>query len=205
MDVADWDARYASRELVWGAGPNEFVAAELADLPPGTALDVACGEGRNALWLAGRGWRVVGVDFSTIGLQRAKRLAADAELTGQVEFLRADAVRALPEGPFDVVVVAYLQLPAEQRRRAFRLAADRVAPGGTLLVVGHDSSNLREGHGGPQDSSVLYGPKDVVADLRGLPGLRVERSEPVQRQVTTDDGERTAIDVLVRARREERT
>ena len=81
MDVADWDARYASRDLVWGQGPNQFVAAELAELPAGRALDVACGEGRNALWLAERGWRAVGVDFSTIGLQRAKRLAADAEVT----------------------------------------------------------------------------------------------------------------------------
>ena len=202
MDVADWDARYASRDLVWGQGPNQFVAAELAELPAGRALDVACGEGRNALWLAERGWRAVGVDFSTIGLQRAKRLAADAELTDRVEFVRGDVVAHLPPGPFDAVVVAYLQLPAEQRRRAFRLAADRLAPGGTLLVVAHDSSNLREGHGGPQDSAVLYGPDDVVADLRGLPGLRVERSERVQRPVRADDGsERTAIDALVRVRR----
>lgn len=205
MDVADWDARYASRDLVWGAGPNQFVAAELADLPPGAALDVACGEGRNALWLASRGWRATGVDFSTTGLQRAKRLAAEAELTERVEFVRGDVVRHLPEGPFDAVVVAYLQLPAEQRRRAFRLAADRVASGGTLLVVGHDSTNLRQGHGGPQDASVLYGPDDVVADLRGMPGLRVEKSERVQRQVATDDGERTAIDALVRVQRGERS
>lgn len=201
MDVADWDARYASHELVWGQGPNQFVAAELAELPVGRALDVACGEGRNALWLAERGWRAVGVDFSTIGLQRAKRLAADVELANRVEFVRGDVVRHLPEGPFDAVVVAYLQLPAEQRRRAFRLAADRLVAGGTLLVVGHDSTNLREGHGGPQDSAVLCSPEDVVADLRGLAGLHVEKGERVPRQVRTDEGERTAIDVLVRVRR----
>lgn len=202
MDAAEWDARYTKHELVWGAGPNRSVAEELAELPAGQALDVACGEGRNAIWLASRGWQAVGVDFSTTGLQRATRLAAEAGVADRTEFLRGDVIGdPLPQGSFDAIVVAYLQVPADQRRRALRFAAEGLAPGGTLLVVAHDSANLAEGYGGPQDPAVLYTPSDVVADLHDLSCLSVEKDERVLRQVETPDGERTAIDVLVRVRR----
>ena len=107
----------------------------------------------------------------------------------------------LPDGPFDAIVVAYLQVPAEQRRRALRLAAAGLAPRGTLLLVAHDSANLAEGCGGPQDPAVLYTPSDVVADLHDLFDLGVKKNERVLRQVETPDGERTAIDVLVRVGR----
>ena len=202
MDSTAWDARYQGRELVWGTAPNRFVADELAGLAPGRALDVACGEGRNALWLAGRGWQVTGVDFSAAGLERARRLAAAGGLGDRVDFVLGDAVAGpLPEGPFDAVVVAYLQLPADQRRAALRHAARALAADGTLLVVGHDTANLTDGVGGPQDPAVLYSPEDVVADLADLPGLTVERAERVTRPVQLDGADRTAIDALIRARR----
>ncbi|PLW74405.1 class I SAM-dependent methyltransferase, partial [Streptomyces sp. DJ] len=76
MDSREWDERYASRELVWGAEPNRWLVREVEDLAPGRALDLAAGEGRNALWLADRGWRVTAVDFSRTALDRGRRLAA---------------------------------------------------------------------------------------------------------------------------------
>jgi SAM-dependent methyltransferase len=201
-DAAAWDERYAANELVWGADPNRFVAQELAALPPGRALDVACGEGRNAIWLATLGWRAVGVDFSATGIERARRLAVQAGVAERAEFVVADAVSGpLPDGPFDAVVVAYLHLPAEQRRNALRLAAGALAPGGTLVVVAHDSANLTEGVGGPQDPAVLFTAQDVTADLADLSELVVDKAECVRRPVPTPDGERVALDVLVRAHR----
>jgi SAM-dependent methyltransferase len=201
MDAEAWNARYSGTELVWGAEPNRFVAAELANLPPGRALDVACGEGRNAIWLAGRGWQVTAVDFSSAGLGRAMRLAERAGVGGQISFQLADVVTGpLPAGPFDAVIVAYLQLEVPQRRAVLRKSAGVLVPGGTLLVVGHDTSNLTEGTGGPQDARVLFTPEDVTADLAGLPGLAVEKAERVRRPVP--GGGRDAIDALVRIRRE---
>ena len=202
MDASAWDERYAASDLVWGAGPNRFVSAELEGLPPGRALDVACGEGRNAIWLATHGWRAVGADFSAAAIERARRLADEAGVADRAEFVVVDVVSdPLPGGPYDVVVVAYLQLPAEQRRPVFRHAAQALAPGGTLLVVGHDTSNLTEGVGGPQDPAVLYSPDDVVEDLAGLEGLVVAAATRVRRPVETAGGSRDAVDALVRVRR----
>ena len=200
MDATEWDARYAGAELVWGAEPNRFVAAELADLAPGRALDVACGEGRNTIWLATRGWDAVGVDFSATAIDRARRLAAQADVDQRITFVVGDVVEGdLPAGEFDAVVVAYLHLPATDRARVFRAAAEHVAPGGVLLVVGHDTSNLTDGVGGPQDPSVLYTAEKIVADIG--PELVIEKAQRVHRHVVTPEGERTAIDALVVATR----
>ena len=200
MDAAEWDARYAAADLVWGAEPNRFVAAELTELTPGRALDVACGEGRNAIWLAGRGWFAVGVDFSATAIARARQLAVHSDVADSTEFRVGDVVDGeLPPGPFDAVVVAYLHLPPSERARTLRRAADRVAAGGVLLVVGHDTTNLTDGVGGPQDPQVLYAPDDIVADLG--PGFVVEKAQRVHRSVTTPDGVRTAVDALVLATR----
>ncbi len=202
-DARDWDDRYAGRDLVWGAEPNRFVAEALADRPAGRALDVACGEGRNALWLASRGWSATGVDFSSVAVDRARRLAGEAGLADRTTFDVVDVVaEPLPGGPFDAVVVAYLQLPAAQRATALAKAAAVVAPGGLLVVVAHDRANLERGVGGPQDPSVLFSPQDVVADV-AAERLVVERAEVVRRPVPTDEGTRDALDALVVARRGE--
>lgn len=202
MDATDWDSRYARNELVWGAEPNRWVAEECADLRPGRALDLACGEGRNTIWLASRGWRATGVDFSGVALQRAFDLAARAELPGEVAWVRADLVEYVSEPQsFDLVVIAYLQVPAEQRRRVVRAAADALAPGGTLLVIAHDRANLTDGIGGPQDPQVLYTAADLVTDLRDRDDLEVLRAEPVLRPVETGEGTRHAVDALVKVRR----
>jgi len=190
-----WDERYGTEELIWKAEPNRFLVEELDALAPGRALDVACGEGRNAVWLASKGWRVTGADFSCAGLAKAQRLATDRGV--EVTWVEADVVEwQPPTASFDLVVVMYLHLPAEQRRRALAHAAAALAPGGVLLVVGHDTSNLLKGTGGPQDPAVLFTPEEIVEDLSGL---HIERAEQVKRTVVTDAGEATAIDALVRA------
>ena len=165
MDAGDWDARYAAAELVWSVTPNQFVAAELADLPPGRALDVAAGEGRNAIWLASLGWEVTAADFSRVALDKGRRLADEQALAGTVHWEHADATTWESPVTYDAVVVAYLQLPADQRRSAVRRAFDALRPGGTFLLVAHDSTNLTEGTGGPQDPAVLMTAEDVLGDL----------------------------------------
>jgi SAM-dependent methyltransferase len=197
MDQHGWDERYGASELVWGAGPNRFLVDEVTDLRPGTALDVACGEGRNAIWLASIGWQVVGVDFSAVGLEKARQLATRQGVT--VEWVLADVTTWEPPGTYDLVAVMYLHLPEDLRHGVWARMARAVAPGGTFLVVGHDLANLSEGFGGPQDPAVLYGPGDVVGDI--APALTIEKAERVRRPVSTPEGEASAIDVLVRARR----
>jgi SAM-dependent methyltransferase len=168
---------------------------EVEDLRPGRALDLGCGEGRNAVWLAQRGWRVTAVDFSEIALARARRLASSR--SAAVEWVVAD-LRAYepPAGAFDLVLYLYVHLPAPARRLVLRRAAAALAPGGALLVLGHDLANLTAGHGGPSDPAVLYTPAEIVTEL---PRLRIERAEQVARPVETEEGEAVAIDALVRA------
>ncbi|HEX5584838.1 class I SAM-dependent methyltransferase [Gaiella sp.] len=193
----DWNARYAASELLWTAEPNRLFAAEIAGLEPGRALDLACGEGRNAVWLAEQGWRVTAVDFSDVALEKAKRLEASRAV--EVEWVLADVLDHEPEArAFDLVALLYLQLPHEQLEQAVGAAVNAVAPGGTLLVLGHDTRNLREGHGGPKDASVLFTVEDVVS---WLGDLVVERAETVRRAVPLEAGEAVALDAFVRANR----
>ncbi len=199
MDAAGWNQRYDTVDLVWTAEPNRFLVAETTSLALGTALDLGAGEGRNAVWLAQQGWRVTAVDFSDVGLTKTSQMAAAAGV--EVSTVCADVADYTPHsGRFDLVAILYLHLPARLRREVYRRAGDGVAPGGTLVVVGHDATNLTDGHGGPQDPDVLFTPDDIAEDLVGS-GLVVERAERVQRTVTTPDGDRVAVDALVRARR----
>ncbi|MEY3019811.1 MAG: hypothetical protein RLZZ272_795 [Actinomycetota bacterium] len=198
MDAAAWDARYGASGLVWSSTPNVWVERECADLAPGRALDLAAGEGRNAVWLAERRWDVEAIDFSPVGLDKARAMAAErgVALTTTV----ADVTAPLDVAPADLVLVCYLQLPREPLARALVEAARLTAPGGTLVVVAHDRDNLERGIGGPPDPAVLPSVTEVVAALDGS-GLEVVRAEQVVRRVETDDGEREAIDLLVRALR----
>jgi len=197
MDAAAWNERYAATAQVWSTGPNQFVAAELSGLVPGSAVDLACGEGRNAIWLAHQGWTVTAVDFSSVAVERGRRLAADLP----VDWWVGDAL-AVPLPTVDLVLLAYLQLAEEERRTAVRRGFEALSPGGTLLVVAHDSTNLTDGAGGPQDPAVLYTAEDVLADLDGH-RFEVVRAERVPRLVAKDDDhggtkDATAWDALVR-------
>lgn len=194
MDSHAWDARYAASERVWSVEPNQFVAAALTDLPPGRAVDLAAGEGRNAIWLASLGWEVTAVDFSQVAMDRGGRVAGDLPVT----WVCSDVLEWTPTRPLDLALLAYLQIPAAERRTAVRLAFDSLGVGGTLFLVAHDSTNLAEGTGGPQDPSVLMTAEDVLADLADR-SLEVLTAGRVERQVTQADGaSRTAYDALVR-------
>jgi SAM-dependent methyltransferase len=163
----DWDRRYAEVENLWSAKPNRVLVAEVAALEPGRALDLACGEGQNAIWLAERGWRVRGVDYSSVAIAKAR---ARAERDGvDVDFVEDDILRHEPEaGAYDLVLLLYLHLTADERRSVLGLAGAALAPGGTLILLGHDLLNLTEGVGGPSDPGLLYTPDDIVAELDGL-------------------------------------
>lgn len=195
MDANAWNERYETNELIWSAEPNRFVVEVLADETPGTGLDLACGEGRNAIWLAEQGWTMTGSDFSSAGLAKAASLARARAV--EVTWVEADAVAWAPPGDLDLGLVAYLHLPAADRAMAMANLVAACRPGGLVVVVGHARVNLTDGYGGPQDPAILLEPDEVVADLGPV---TVERAEHVTRTVDTDDGERTAIDTLVVAR-----
>lgn len=198
MDAHAWDARYAAEDLVWTAAPNATVAAEVADLVPGRALDLAGGEGRNAIWLAQRGWQVELVEFSSVALQKAARRADEAEV--DLTLTEADVTRSSPLATADLVLQAYLQVSRAASTRATRLAASLVAPEGTLLIVAHARRNLTDGVGGPPDPDLLRTVDEIRDDLSGT-GLVIEVAREITRPVETDDGSRDAIDLVVRARR----
>jgi len=198
MDAAGWDERYRGPELVWTAKPNRFVERELAGLPAGRAVDLAAGEGRNAVWLAERGWDVDAVDFSAVALAKAEDLAAERGV--RLRTTCADLTDwSTPEPAYDLALIAYLQVPWPQLAQVLRLAATAVRSGGTLLLVGHDASNLEHGFGGPQDPRVLCTAEQVAAEWR--PCARILRAEAATRPVESPDGPRTAVDSLVRAER----
>lgn len=195
MKREDWNRRYAATDSLWSAAPNRFLVAEAEDLPPGRALDLACGEGRNAIWLASLGWEVTAVDFSDVaiakGIDRAGREGV------AVDFHARDLLHYRPAArAFDLVLVLYLHMSADGRRRVLERAADAVAPAGAFVLLGHDLLNLTEGVGGPSDPDLLFTPDDVASEL---PGLTIEKAERVLRDV--EDADRPAIDTLVRARR----
>ena len=193
MDASDWDARYSQSELVWGAPPNNVVVEQVTALPGGRALDLACGEGRNAIWLATRGWDVTAVDFSQVAIDKGRTVATRSPraVRDRITWRTDDVVSAEFESGYDLVLVVYLHLPADQRRSVLDRATASLNPGGVLLVVGHDITNIAEGIGGPQDLSVLYSPDDVVRELDGDIVIRLA----TRRERATDAG--IAIDALV--------
>lgn len=197
MDAEKWDEKYRQADRLWSATPNQFVAAELDDLSPGLAVDLAAGEGRNSLWLAQKGWQVTAVDFSEVAIDRGRA----ADKGGLVDWCVADlATYSLEPSRYDLVLLSYLQLPWPQMQAILRHASKAVRPGGTFFLIGHDRRNLEGGYGGPQSAEVLYSPMDVAAELGSL---EIDRAETVERKVETDAGPRIALDCLVRARRPE--
>lgn len=198
MRAEDWDRRWQEKALHVHGEPSAVVASALEDVAPGRALDLGCGSGRNAVWLAEQGFRVTAVDFSEEALRQARKRAAEARV--DVAWVHADVLDYAPDpAAFDLVLVAYMHLPPGERRSVLAQASSAVSPGGVLLVVGHDSRNLGSGAPGPTDPSVLFTADDVVADL---PSLDVESAETVRRPVELEDGRSVeAVDAVVLARR----
>lgn len=189
-----WDDRYRSRPRAWSGNPNPALVAEIAELPPGTALDAGAGEGADACWLAARGWQVTGIDLSTTALERA---AAQADRLGlDITWVHADLTTDSAPGRYDLVTAHYLHLPPAPRQVLFAHLAAAVAPGGTLLIVGHDSSTM------PRPSQVEAG--WTTADVAGTlgDGWTIDVAETRPRPGHIHDGREITIhDVVLRARR----
>ena len=190
MRAGDWDERYAERQQ-WSSEPNALIAELLTGLPPGDAVDLAAGEGRHALWLAGLGWRVTAVDFSAVGLARgAAQPGAE-----RVSWVTADVTTwTAPPASQDLVVVAYLHLSQDDTVAVLTRAVGWLRPGGRLLVLGHDLANIDHGVGGPQEPTILHS-VDRLAPVAEL--LTVDRLEQVRRETPAG----TALDTLLWGRR----
>jgi SAM-dependent methyltransferase len=195
---AYWDERFGEDRTVFGVEPNRFVAEHLAGLPPGIVLDLGAGQGRNAVWLAAQGHRVTAVDLSPVAGNQTREAAVAAGV--DVDVVTADLTAwQPPPARFDLVLLSYLQLIAEQRIVVHAAAVDALAPGGMLFLVAHHADNLEHGVGGPQIADVLYTEADLATDFASLEIVTLER---VLRPATTADGAPgEAIDVLLVARR----
>lgn len=197
MPAEFWDTLYSERDQYWTGKPNASLVREASDLAPGRALDLGCGEGGDAIWLAGRGWRVTAVDISQVALERAARHAAEAGVGDLIDWRRHDLGHDFPAGEFDLVTAAFLHSPTDlPRERILRRSAEAVAPGGTLLIVGHsaafwlDEHGERHEHGGPGHADLtLPTPGEVLRSLDLPDGQwRVLVSEEYEQIHTAQDG-----------------
>ena len=197
-----WENRYRQSERAWSGRANAALEREAADLAAGTALDLGSGEGGDALWLAARGWMVTAVDISSTALGRGAAKAVEAGLDERIRWVEADLAGWTAEDRFDLVSAHFLHSPVElPREQILRRATDAVAPGGTLLVVGHAEfppwSTHR--HEGPP----LPSPEEVLASLELADGgWVVEKNELVDRAAVSPDGQAVVmVDAVLRARR----
>ena len=198
--AAKWDARYNERDqAMWSGQPNGRLVAEVADLTPGEALDVGCGEGADAIWLARRGWTVTAIDVSDVAISRAREAAERAGAT--VEWVCGDALQtSFPARSFDVVSMQYPALPKAAGEAAVRALLDAVRPGGLLLAVYHDLDDDHREHMKSQG----FDPDDYVGadDLASLIGddFTVEL-HAVEPRIDPPPGNPHIDDVVVRVRR----
>lgn len=191
MDASEWDERYRGTDRLWSVQPNLFVADRLAHAKPGIGVDVAGGEGRNAIWLASLGWSMTVVDFSEAAVGRGRAQSPE------VDFVVADVTEWEPSQTVDLVLIAYLHLPAGEFASVIERACQWLSPGGELFLIGHDRANLDEGHGGPQYPEILWDVEEIVELVAG----DIVEALVVRRPVETPDGTVYALDTLVRARR----
>lgn len=188
-----WNERYTAQGELWGADANRFVASELDGLAPRRVLDLACGQGRNAVWLALQGHTVTGVDISDVAIEQARTVAANAGV--EVELIADDLLVWEPEpAAYDLVLLSYVQLPEGSRQLVHAKAVAALAPGGRVFLIAHHRDNLEHGIGGPPTDDVLFDEAQLAADFSVLD---VIRNEVVLRPAEKDGVSGTAIDVLL--------
>ncbi|GGE81751.1 SAM-dependent methyltransferase [Mycetocola zhadangensis] len=204
-----WEAHYrtgrSENGQVWSGHVNATVANELRGLAPGAALELGCGEGADALWLAARGWTVTAVDISATALAVGAARAVEDGLADHISWRQADLAMWEPSGEFDLVTAAFLHSTVHlPREEILRRAASAVAPGGRLLVVGHGAFPPGSGHTEhAHDAPALPTPDEVLANLHLPDGWVVETQGVVDRPVSSADGKTvTLVDTVVRVRRE---
>jgi SAM-dependent methyltransferase len=204
FDQAFWDERYRAQHRLWSGHPNQHLVGEAGQLPAGAALDAGCGEGADAIWLAGRGWRVTGVDLSPVALDRAAAHAAQAgpQTAERIQWVHADLLSWDPgQARYDLVSAQYLHLADPPRAGLLRRLAAAVRPGGTLLIVGHHPSDLQTTMPRPPQPERLFTSDDVACLL--TPAIwTVITSHAAPRQATDPDGRTVTIhDAVLRAQR----
>jgi len=194
-----WDARYAESDRIWSGRPNKLLVDEVAGLMPGRALDVGCGEGADAVWLAGRGWRVTALDVSEVALARVREHALEAGVADRVETLHHDLMAdgAVP-GRYDLVSAFFFQPPPETFEGFYRGLADLVEPGGTLLVVGHHPDDIHSGARRPHGPQLMFTSEQVVALLDPEVWDVVTEQSPTREQAGPE-GPVTVRDSVTRA------
>ena len=204
FEEAGWEERYRARPAIWSGRPNPQLVAEAERLTPGRALDIGCGEGADAVWLAERGWHVTAVDIAATALQRAAEQAATrgADLADRITWTHADLRESPPaEGAYDLVSSQFMHLPGEARRKLFARLAAAVAPGGTLLIVGHHPSDLRTTVHRMHFPDMMFTAEEVAAALDPT-AWEVLAAEARPRQTTDPDGHEVTIhDAVLVARR----
>ncbi len=194
-----WDARYAESERIWSGRPNQRLVEEVADLTPGRALDVGCGEGADAVWLAERGWSVTALDVSEVALARVREHAADAGVAERVSTLHHDLVAGGPApGRYDLVSAFFFHVLPESFEAFYRGLAELVEPGGTLLVVGHHPDDHDSGARRPHGGQLLFTPEQVV-DVLGADAWDVVTQVAPTREMNGPEGPVTVRDSVVRA------
>jgi SAM-dependent methyltransferase len=198
-----WDARYRESDRVWSGRPNAALVREVSGLAPGRALDLGCGEGADVIWLAGRGWRVVGTDVSRVALARAAEHAAAAGVDDRTEFRHHDLSVTFPDGSYDLVSAFFLHARGDlpMREAILRRSVGAVAPGGVLLIVGH----AEPGPCGPPPDVALPTPRETLAALDLPPGewevLRsAEHEDPGHAHHGEDPTKRRNNTVMIRRR-----
>jgi SAM-dependent methyltransferase len=199
---AYWDEKYAASERVWSGKPNQRLVEHASQLPPGTSLDVGCGEGADVVWLAERGWRATGAELSAVALGKARQHAGEAGVADRTSWVQADLVAGDPlPGGADLVSAMYVHIPEEHFDRVYTAIGAAVRPGGTLLVCGHHPDERHTDLRNPHLSHLLFPPERVVAALGE--GWLVEVAEAATRGQHTHGGQTsTATDTVVVARRE---
>ncbi|WP_427018056.1 class I SAM-dependent methyltransferase [Pseudarthrobacter sp. P1] len=204
FDRTYWEDRYAAPGLAWSGDPNPVLVVEATGLAPGRALDIGSGEGADALWLAARGWLVTGVDIAVNALEKARARAesVDQAAADRIEWKQRDLTVWAPEPlSYDLVSAQFMHLPEPARTTLFRALAAAVAPGGTLLIVGHDVSDLDAGGHRAHLAELMFDVGDVLAAIDGE-SLRIEVAESRAREAAGEDpAKATMRDVVVRATR----
>jgi len=204
FDEAFWDERYDSRSALWSGDPNGQLVAETSGLDPGTALDAGCGEGADAIWLAGRGWRVTAVDISGVALRRAAAQAGQAgpDIAARIEWRHEDLGSWDPGAArFDLVSAQYLHLPPAPRLALLARLAAAVAPGGTLLIVGHHPGDLQTTMPRPPRPELFFTGDDIAGSLDAGQWAVVTNAAPA-RAATDPEGRTVTIrDAVLRATR----
>jgi SAM-dependent methyltransferase len=202
-----WDTRYRTADVIWSGNPNPRLVEQASGLAPGTALDVGCGEGADAIWLAALGWRVTGVDVSQVALDRAAERAAEAGagIAGLITWQQADVLSWDPAPQqFSLVSAQFMQLPRPARESLHRRLAAAVRPGGTLLIVGHHPSDLHTSVPRPALPDLFFTADEIAANLDPGAWQIVVAAAP-QRQALDPDGRSVTIhDAVLNARRRAR-